>query len=116
MQLQKIQDEMEDMLEQANEIQEALGRSYGVPDSVDEADLEAGIASVDVAPLLKLWAELDALGDDLLQDEMEGEPSYLPEASESITAPDANASVPAESVETDEFGLPVPDQPAKMTA
>ncbi len=35
------------MLEDANEIQEVLGRSYGTPD-VDEADLEA---------------ELDALGD-----------------------------------------------------
>lgn len=33
---------MEDMIEQANEIQESLGRSYGVPDEVDEADLQAG--------------------------------------------------------------------------
>jgi charged multivesicular body protein 5 len=38
---------MEDMIEQANEIQESLGRSYGVPDEVDEMDLQA---------------ELDALG------------------------------------------------------
>lgn len=29
------------MLDQHNEIQEALGRTYGVPD-VDEAELEAG--------------------------------------------------------------------------
>ena len=35
---------MEDLLEQANEIQESLGRSYGVPDELDEADLEAGEA------------------------------------------------------------------------
>lgn len=34
--------EMEDLLEQANEIQESLGRSYSVPDEIDEADLEAG--------------------------------------------------------------------------
>lgn len=34
--------DMEDMLEQANEIQESLARSYAVPDEVDEADLEAG--------------------------------------------------------------------------
>jgi charged multivesicular body protein 5 len=34
--------EMEDLLEQANEIQESLGRSYAVPDELDEADLEAG--------------------------------------------------------------------------
>ena len=33
---------MEDLLEQANEIQESLGRSYNVPDEIDEADLEAG--------------------------------------------------------------------------
>ncbi|KAJ3304158.1 hypothetical protein HDU76_005240, partial [Blyttiomyces sp. JEL0837] len=39
--IEKIQDEMEDLLEQANEIQETLGRSYGLPEDVDEADLEA---------------------------------------------------------------------------
>ena len=30
------------MLEQANEVQEVLGRSYGLPEDVDEDDLEAG--------------------------------------------------------------------------
>lgn len=34
--------EMEDLVEQANEIQESLARSYAVPDELDEADLEAG--------------------------------------------------------------------------
>lgn len=34
--------DMEELLEQANEIQESLGRSYAVPDELDEADLEAG--------------------------------------------------------------------------
>lgn len=33
---------MEDLIEQANEIQETMGRTYGVPEEVDEADLEAG--------------------------------------------------------------------------
>lgn len=33
---------MEDLLEQANEIQDSLSRSYAVPDEIDEADLEAG--------------------------------------------------------------------------
>jgi charged multivesicular body protein 5 len=36
---------MEDLIEQANEIQESLGRSYGVPDEVDEADLQAGTST-----------------------------------------------------------------------
>ena len=37
---------MEDLLEQANEIQESMSRTYGVPDEVDEADLEAGVSSL----------------------------------------------------------------------
>lgn len=39
--IERVQDEMEDMIEQANEVQETLGRSYGVPDEVDEEDLQA---------------------------------------------------------------------------
>lgn len=38
--------DMEDLIEQANEVQEALGRSYDVPDELDEADLEAGMSCV----------------------------------------------------------------------
>ena len=30
------------MLEMADEVQETLGRQYGMPDELDEADLEAG--------------------------------------------------------------------------
>ena len=40
---QNMHYDMEDLLEQANEIQETLGRSYAVPDELDEADLEAGM-------------------------------------------------------------------------
>lgn len=32
-------------MEQANEVQESMSRTYGVPDEVDEADLEAGMSS-----------------------------------------------------------------------
>ena len=39
---QDLQDDMEDMLELAGEVQETLGRAYGLPDDVDEEDLEAG--------------------------------------------------------------------------
>lgn len=39
---QNVQDELEDMLDQANEVQEALGRSYGMPE-VDDDELEAGL-------------------------------------------------------------------------
>ena len=41
MSLQDVQDQMEDMMEMANEVQETLGRSYGCPE-VDDDDLAAG--------------------------------------------------------------------------
>ncbi|TDL29217.1 vacuolar protein sorting-associated protein 60 [Rickenella mellea] len=56
--IESIHYDMEDLLEQSNEIQESLGRSYAVPDELDEADLEA---------------ELDALA---LEEDEEGA-SYL---------------------------------------
>lgn len=39
---QQMHYDMEDLMEQANEVQESMSRTYGVPDEVDEADLEAG--------------------------------------------------------------------------
>lgn len=39
--IQDIQDQLEDMMEDANEIQEAMSRSYGTPE-IDDDDLEAG--------------------------------------------------------------------------
>jgi charged multivesicular body protein 5 len=33
---------MEDLMEQATEIQDSISRTYGLPDEIDEADLEAG--------------------------------------------------------------------------
>lgn len=39
---QAISYDMEDLIEQANEVQESLGRSYGVPDEVNEDELQAG--------------------------------------------------------------------------
>ena len=40
--IDSIQDDLQDLIESATEVQETLGRSYGVPDEIDEADLEAG--------------------------------------------------------------------------
>ncbi|MPC48484.1 charged multivesicular body protein 5-like [Portunus trituberculatus] len=87
--IEDIQDDMADMLEQADEIQDTLGRSYGTPE-IDEDDLAA---------------ELDALGDEVLLDE---DTSYLDDA---INAPNAPEKEPgAETIKdgmpVDEFGLP----------
>lgn len=69
-QIEDLQDDLFDMTEQANDIQEVLGRTYGMPD-VDEADLEA---------------ELDALGDDIGL----GEGSYLDDALQVPGVPSTN--------------------------
>ena len=45
-----MQFEMEELLEQANEVQETLSRSYAVPDEIDEADLNAGAPSFYTLP------------------------------------------------------------------
>ena len=74
---QNLQDELEDLTEQSSEIQEIMGRSYGMPE-IDDDELEA---------------ELDALGDEIGLDE---DASYLDDA---VSAPSVPSSEPgAESV------------------
>jgi len=65
-----LHDEMEDLMERANEIQETMGRSYAVPDDLDEEALQA---------------ELDALSDmdenELSYlDDIKAQPDFLDEA------------------------------------
>jgi len=88
--IEDLQDDLEDMMDQANEVQEVLGRSYGCPD-VDEAELEA---------------ELEALGDELLA---ETDNSYLDELktpSAPTREPGADSIASTSTSEVDEFGLP----------
>ncbi|KAL1297224.1 hypothetical protein AAFC00_004788 [Neodothiora populina] len=49
-QIDKLQDEMADLMDIGNEIQESISRSYDIPDDVDEAELDA---------------ELEALGEEV---------------------------------------------------
>lgn len=90
-QIEDIQDDLADMLEQADEVQEALGRSYGMPEIDDD----------------ELAAELEALGDDLALDE---DASFLDDAIKAPSAPDkepgASSVKNKDGVPVDEFGLP----------
>jgi len=52
--IDKLQDEMADLMDIGNEIQESISRSYDLPEEVDEAELDA---------------ELEALGEDIGFDE-----------------------------------------------
>ncbi|CAK4031072.1 Charged multivesicular body 5 [Lecanosticta acicola] len=68
--IEKMQDEMADLMDMGNDIQESISRSYDVPEDVDEAELDA---------------ELEALGDEVdfgAELNMEGEmPGFLAESS-----------------------------------
>merc|ERR550514_808754 len=57
-QVEDLQDDMADLLEQAEEVQEALGRSYNT-DDIDEADLEAELAAMEDDPSLFFSAETE---------------------------------------------------------
>jgi charged multivesicular body protein 5 len=55
--IEKMQDEMADLMEMGNEINESISRAYDVPEDVDEAELDA---------------ELEALGEDMMFEEGQG--------------------------------------------
>ncbi|ORE11594.1 hypothetical protein BCV72DRAFT_300885 [Rhizopus microsporus var. microsporus] len=98
--IDQLQDEMEDLMEAANEVQESLARSYNLPDDVDVDDLEA---------------ELDALGDEL-EFEEEDVPSYLQEPVDLDLPKTAEAEPKSANVKLDEFGLPIAaENPMKAT-
>merc|ERR1711924_79575 len=57
-QVDNLQDDMAELLEQAEEVQAALGRSYNT-DDIDEADLEAELAAMEDDPSLFFSAEAE---------------------------------------------------------
>lgn len=70
-QIDKLQDEMADLMDIGNEIQESISRSYDLPEDVDEAELDA---------------ELEALGEEVDFGESLGEtgesmPAFLMDSS-----------------------------------
>jgi len=60
-QVEDMQDDMADLLEQAEEVQNAMGRSYNT-DDIDEADLEAELAAMEDDPSLFLSSAADESG------------------------------------------------------
>uniref|UniRef100_A0A336MXA6 Charged multivesicular body protein 5 n=1 Tax=Culicoides sonorensis TaxID=179676 RepID=A0A336MXA6_CULSO len=104
-QIDDLQDEMADMMDQANEIQEALGQTYNTPE-IDEDELQA---------------ELDALGDEIALDD---DTSYLDDVVKAPAAPDAIPGADSvlapgtknkDGILVDEFGLPQIPSSVKTT-
>jgi len=64
--IERMQDEMADLMDIGNEINESISRAYDIPDDVDEAELDA---------------ELEALGEDMMLEHEsglgEGVPSFM---------------------------------------
>ncbi|KAL6327543.1 hypothetical protein AAG906_021635 [Vitis piasezkii] len=98
-----LQDEMMDLMDISNEIQESLGRSYNVPDDIDEEELLGELDALEV----DMGTEMDA----------DGVPSYLqPDKDHDVeaelnlpSAPIGHATIPAgrSNVQAeDELGLP----------
>lgn len=90
-----LADDMAELMDDFNEVNEALGRNFATPDDIDEADLDA---------------ELDMLGDELEEEmamaEASSAPSYLMPAQPN-TAPGQKIPVAAGGGGVDEYGLPV---------
>ncbi|KAJ0965662.1 hypothetical protein J5N97_026800 [Dioscorea zingiberensis] len=92
--IDNMQDEMMDLMDVSTEIQETLGRSYNIPDDIDEEDL---------------MGELDALEADMgTETESDTMPSYLQPDKESDLDAEINlpAVPPNRQNAEDELGLP----------
>lgn len=87
--IEKMQDDMFDLMDMTREINDAMGRSYDIPEDVDESDL---------------MAELDALEADMsMTDASKGEvPSYLQEPDLDLPSAPTKEAAGSEA----ELGLP----------
>ena len=88
--IEDLADDMAELMEDFNEVNEALGRNFATPEDIDEADLDA---------------ELELLEDELEEEALEAAgadatPAYL----QADALPNTPTDLPGEKV--DEFGLP----------
>ena len=79
--IERMQDEMQDLMDVGNEINESISRAYDVPDDVDEAELDA---------------ELEALGEDMLLEQESGMGEGLPSFMQDEVAPPMFVDEPPE--------------------
>ena len=78
--IEKLQDDLSDMMEDAAEIQEIMGQSYGVPDDFDEDDM---------------MAELDMIEDEIIQEDLMGSATEVPS--------NVNSGAPEPEAEADDL-------------
>jgi charged multivesicular body protein 5 len=88
--VEDLADEMAEMMDDFNEINEALGRNFATPDDISEGDLEA---------------ELEMLADDL-EEEAVGETNSTPAYLQASQLPDTPTTELPSSNRVDQYGLP----------
>jgi charged multivesicular body protein 5 len=84
--IERLQDEMADLMEMGNEIQESISRAYDVPEDVDETELDA---------------ELEALGEETMFEDSLGE-GAIPGFMQDEVAPPAFIDEPPEQAKVKE--------------
>lgn len=77
--IERLQDEMADLLDVGNEIQESLARNYDVPEDVDEAELDAELEALghEVELERELGLQTEGQLPSFMQDEV---PEFIDEA------------------------------------
>lgn len=80
--IERMQDEMADLMDIGNEINESISRAYDIPEDVDEAELDA---------------ELEALGEEsLFENPMTGDSEAVPSFLQDEVAPPSFIDEPPE--------------------
>ena len=95
--LEDMQDDMAELLGDAAEMSDLMGRSFGLPGEVDEADLDAELAALDdelAAEPMEAGGYMDAL------------PAGGVAAASAASMPAGATGAPA-GVQLDEYGAPV---------
>jgi charged multivesicular body protein 5 len=79
-QIERMQDEMQDLMDIGNEIQESISRAYEVPEEIDEADLDAELEALGEEAMFDTGLTEDAMPS-FMQDEV-GPPQFVDEPPE----------------------------------
>jgi len=73
--IDKMQDEMADLMDMSNEIQEALGRNYAVPDEIDDAELMGELEGLEADLAAEAEADQNAVPSYLQEPDLPSVPS-----------------------------------------
>lgn len=73
--IERLQDEMADLLDVGNEIQDSLARNYDIPEDVDESELDAELEALGMEIEMERESEMGAMPA-FMQDEM---PEFIDE-------------------------------------